>query len=130
MQQTIYANQEHRQAIETYLLMCKDFVKETSTKIRYKNYLEVIDLILEYHNNYSSGTRERGNFFDWLMIIPINVSVATNGYFAALETKGNAAVLRAYKVVLDELLRDTVDKIDAIEPKNDWDIFRNIKANR
>tara|TARA_R100000781_G_scaffold106674_1_gene70723 strand:+ start:441 stop:800 length:360 start_codon:yes stop_codon:yes gene_type:complete len=119
MQQTIYANQEHRQAIETYLLMCKDFVKETSTKIRYKNYLEVIDLILEYHNNYSSGTRERGNFFDWLMIIPINVSVATNGYFAALETKGNAAVIRAYKVVLDELLRDTVDKIDAIEPKND-----------
>ena len=118
MQQTIYANEKHKQAIETYLLMCKEFTKETSTKVRYQNYLEVLDLILEYHNSYGTGTKEH-NFFDWLMIIPINVSVATNGYFAALETKGNRAILRAYKVVLDEMLQETVDKIDTIEPEDD-----------
>ena len=118
MRKTIYANEKHKQAIETYLLMCKEFVKETSTKARNQNYLEVIDLILEYHNSYGTGTKEH-NFFDWLMIIPINVSVATNGYFAALETKGNRAILRAYKVVLDELLQETVDKIDSIEPEDD-----------
>tara|TARA_R110000744_G_C18985108_1_gene519823 strand:+ start:96 stop:452 length:357 start_codon:yes stop_codon:yes gene_type:complete len=118
MQQTIYANEKHKQAIETYLLMCKEFAKETSTKTRYNNYLEVISLILDYHNSYGSGTKEH-NFFDWLMIIPINVSVATNGYFAALETKSNAAILRAYKVVLDELLNETVDKIDSISPEDD-----------
>ena len=118
MQQTIYANEKHRQAIETYLLMCKEFVKETSTKAKYQNYLEVIDLILEYHNSYGTGTKEH-NFFDWLMIIPINVSVATNGYFAALETKRNRAIIRAYKVVLDELLHETIDKIDSIEPEDD-----------
>ena len=118
MRKTIYANENHKQAIETYLLMCKEFVKETSTKTKYQNYLEVIDVILEYHNSYGSGTKEH-NFFDWLMIIPINVSVATNGYFAALETKGNRAILRAYKVVLDELLQETVDKIDSIEPEDD-----------
>tara|TARA_R110000751_G_scaffold33723_2_gene83863 strand:- start:484 stop:840 length:357 start_codon:yes stop_codon:yes gene_type:complete len=114
----IYANQEHQQAIETYLIMCKQFTKETSTKSRYRNYLEVIDLILEYHNSYGVGTKEH-NFFDWLMIIPINVSVATNGYFAALETKSNRAILRAYKVVLDEMLQETVDKIDSIDPEDD-----------
>jgi len=118
MRKTIYANQEHKQAIESYLLMCKEFVKETSTKARFKNYLGVVDLILEYHNSYGIGTKEH-NFFDWLMIIPINVSVATNGYFAALETKGNRAVLRAYKVVLDELLHDTVSKIDSISPEDE-----------
>ena len=118
MQKTIYANEKHKQAIETYLLMCKEFTKETSTKSRYQNYLEVIDLILEYHNSYGTGTKEH-NFFDWLMIIPINVSVATNGYFAALETKGNRAILRAYKVVLDEMLHETVSKIDKLEPDND-----------
>jgi len=118
MRKTIYANQEHKQAIETYLLMCEEFVKETSAKTKYQNYLEVIDIILEYHNSYGTGTKEH-NFFDWLMIIPINVSVATNGYFAALETKGNRAVLRAYKVVLDQLLQETVDKIDSIEPEDD-----------
>ena len=118
MRKTIYANEKHQQAIETYLLMCKEFAKETSTKSRYQNYLEVLDLILEYHNSYGTGTKEH-NFFDWLMIIPINVSVATNGYFAALETKGNRAILRAYKVVLDEMLQDTVGKIDTIEPEDD-----------
>ena len=118
MRKTIYANEEHQQAIETYLIMCEEFVKETSTKIRYQNYIGVIDLILEYHNNYGTGTKEH-NFFDWLMIIPINVSVATNGYFAALETKGNRAIIRAYKVVLDELLHDTVNKIDSIEPEDE-----------
>ena len=118
MQKTIYANEKHKQAIETYLLMCKEFAKETSTKARYNNYLEVISLILDYHNSYGSGTKEH-NFFDWLMIIPINVSVATNGYFAALETKSNAAILRAYKVVLDEMLQETVDKIDSISPEDD-----------
>ncbi len=118
MQKTIYANQKHQQAIETYLTMCEDFVKDTSTKARYKNYIEVISLILEYHNNYGAGAREN-NFWDWLMIIPINVSTATNGYFAALETKGNRAILRAYKVVLDELLQETVTKIDSINPDDE-----------
>ena len=94
MTKPIYANHTHQQAIENYLLICKEFAKETSTKTRYKNYLDVIDLILEYHNSYGTGAKEH-NFFDWLMIIPINVSVATNGYFAALETKNNASILRA-----------------------------------
>tara|TARA_R110002096_G_scaffold130216_1_gene279340 strand:- start:131 stop:487 length:357 start_codon:yes stop_codon:yes gene_type:complete len=114
----IYANQEHKQAIETYLLMCKEFVKDTSTKSRYHNYLDVMEIIVEYHNNYGSGLKEN-NFFDWLMIIPINLSVATSGYFAALETKGNASILRAYKVVLDDMLEEVVDKIDKLEPEND-----------
>jgi len=118
MHKTIYANQKHKQAIETYLLMCKEFVKETSTKVRYENYLDVIGLIIEYHNNYGSGVKEN-NFWDWLMIIPINVSAATNGYFAALETKRNTSIIRAYKVVLDEILQETVDKIDSIEPDNE-----------
>ena len=118
MRKTIYANQQHQQAIETYLLMCKEFVKETSSKTRYQNYLQVIDLILEYHNSYGAGSKEH-NFFDWLMIIPINVSVATNGYFAALETKRNRSIIRAYKVVLDELLHETVNKIDRIDPQDD-----------
>jgi len=50
------------------------------------------------------------------LIIPINLSVATNGFFAGVETRSNAAVVRAYRVVLDELVQDTVNKIDKIEP--------------
>ena len=118
MIEPIYANDEHRVIIETYITMCQEFAKEVSTKNRYNNFLEVVAIIIEYHNNYGSGQREE-NFYDWLMIIPINLAVATNGFFAGVETKGNSAVVRAYRIVLDELVQSTVDKIDKIEPIND-----------
>ena len=118
MTEPIYANNEHRVIIETYVIMCKEFAKEVSTKSRYNNYLEVVEIIIEYSNNYGSGTKEN-NFWDWMLIIPINLAVATNGFFAGVETRSNAAVVRAYRVVLDELTQETVNKIDKIEPIND-----------
>ena len=118
MIEPIYANNEHRVIIETYVTMCKEFAKEVSTKNRYENYLEVVEIIIEYHNNYGAGSKE-DNFWDWLMIIPINLSVATNGFFAGVETKSNAALVRAYRLVLNELVQDTVDKIDKIEVENE-----------
>jgi len=118
MIEPIYANDEHRVIVETYITMCQEFAKEVSTKNRYNNYLEVVGIIIEYHNNYGAGQREE-NFYDWLMIIPINLAVATNGFFAGVETKSNSAVVRAYRLVLDELVQSTVDKIDKIEPIND-----------
>ena len=118
MTEPIYANNEHRVIIETYLVMCQEFAKEVSTKSRYNNYLEVLETIIEYHNSYGEGQKEE-NFWDWLMIIPINLSVATNGFFAGIESKSNAAVVRAYRVILNEMVQDTVDRIDKIEPVND-----------
>ena len=118
MIEPIYASEEHRTIIETYILMCTEFSKEVSTKLKYNNYLEVLDIILEYHNNYGKGVKEN-NWYDWLMIIPINLSVATNGFFAGLETKSNSPKLRAYKIVLDEMVHDVTDKIDALEQIND-----------
>ena len=53
------------------------------------------------------------------MIIPINISVATNGYFAAIETKKNASTVRAYKILLEQLSYDTVDKIQNLTLHND-----------
>jgi hypothetical protein len=110
----IYASEEHKTIIETYMLMCQEFAKEVSSKSRYNNYLDVLDTIVEYHNSYGSGTSEN-NWYDWLVIIPINVSVATNGFFAGLETNSNRALIRAYKTVLNEMVSDTVDKIDNLE---------------
>ena len=118
MTEPIYANNEHRVIVDTYITMCKEFAKEVSTKSRYNNYLEVVEIILEYSNHYGEGQREN-NFWDWMLIIPINLAVATNGFFAGVETRSNAAVVRAYRVVLDELVQDTVTKIDKIEPIND-----------
>ena len=114
MTNPIYASQEHKTIIEAYVRMCKEFAKEVSSKTRYNNYLDVLDTIIDYHNSYGSGAKEN-NWYDWLVIIPINLSVATNGFFAGLETKTNRSLIRAYKVVLDEMVNDVVDKIDNLE---------------
>ena len=118
MIEPIYSSEEHKHIIETYISMCTEFAKDVSSKSRYNNYLDVVDTILEYHNNYGKGVKEN-NWYDWLMIIPINLSVATNGFFAGLETKSNSPTLRAYKTVLDEMVHDVTDKIDALEQIND-----------
>ena len=115
----IYANLQHKSIIEAYLLMCKGFAEDVSSKNRYNNYLEIVDIIIDYSNNYGTGTKENGNFYDWLMVIPINLSVATNGFFAGLETKRNSAVIRAYRVLLDQMIQDVAEKLYELEPKND-----------
>jgi hypothetical protein len=114
MTKPIYASEEHRTIIDTYMIMCQEFTKEVSSKSRYNNYLDVVETIVEYHNNYGSGVKEN-NWYDWLMIIPINMSVATNGFFAGLETNSNRALIRAYKTVLNEMVIETVDKIDELK---------------
>ena len=118
MHKPIYSSEAHKSIIEIYTLTCKQFVQDSTTQTRYNNFLEVVDVIIEYSNGYGEGLREN-NFYDWIMIIPINLSVATNGFFAGIETKSNAAAVRAYKVILDQLLQETVKKLDLLQPTNE-----------
>lgn len=93
----IYSSEEHKSIVEVYITMCKQFSQEVVTQARYKNYLDVIDLITEYHNGYGEGLRE-DNFYNWITIIPINLSVATSGFFAGIETKTNSASIELIKL--------------------------------
>ena len=118
MIELIYSSQEHKATLDVYINMCKEFAKDVSSKNKYNNYKDVMQVIFEYHNGYGNGVEEN-NFYDWLMIIPINLSVATNGFFAGLETKRNRSIIRAYKVVLEEMLQETVDRISLLETTNE-----------
>jgi hypothetical protein len=118
MTKPIYANNEHQVIISSYILMLKEFVRDVSNDTRWNNYLEVLDVVIEYHNNYGKGVREN-NYWDWVMILPINLSILTNGFLAAIETKGNSSIVRAYKVLLNDMVQDVVSKIERLEPIND-----------
>ena len=45
MQTAIYSSEEHKLIVEVYVSMCKQFAEEVSSQVRYRNYLEVIELI-------------------------------------------------------------------------------------
>ena len=115
MTKPIYANTQHEVIVGSYILMVKEFVRDVSNDTRWHNFLEVLDILIEYHNNYGKGVREN-NYWDWLMILPINLSLMTNGFLAGIETKGNASIVRAYKVLLNDMVQDVVDKIEKLEP--------------
>jgi hypothetical protein len=118
MTKPIYANVEHEVIVSSYILMIKEFVRDVSNDTRYNNFLEVLDILIEYHNNYGKGVREN-NYWDFLMILPINLSLLTNGFLAAIETKGNAPIVKSYKVLLNEMVQDVVEKIERLEPIHD-----------
>ena len=119
MRKPIYANTEHEVIISSYILMIKEFVRDVANDTRYNNFLEVLDVLIEYHNNYGKGVSENGSYWDFLMILPINLSLMTNGFLAAIETKGNSSIVRAYKVLLNDMVQEVVDKIEKLEPIND-----------
>ena len=118
MVKPIYANNEHEIIISSYILMIKEFVRDVSNDTRWHNFLEVLDILIEYHNNYGKGVREN-NYWDWLMILPINLSLMTNGFLAGIETKRHASIVRAYKVLLNDMVQDVVNKIEKLEPLNE-----------
>ena len=118
MKQLIYANKQHEVILKEYLSMNKELIREVANDLRWKNYNAVLNIVIDYHNNYGHN-RTKGNWYDWIMIIPINVSVLTNGFLAAIETKRNQALVRSYKVIINELVHDLVDKIEKLEPLNE-----------
>ena len=118
MSKIIYANKEHQIVIEQYIVMLKEFVRDVSNNTRWNNYKEIFEIVIEYHNNYGNSARE-DNYWDWLMILPINLSVMTNGFLAGIETKGNKTVVHSYKLLLNEMLQDVVSKLEKIEPVNE-----------
>ena len=74
----------------------------------------IIEVYIEMCKQFvqDSTTQTRNN--NYLEVVDV--------FFAGIETKGNAATLRAYKVLLDQLLQETVTRLDFLEPQNDWNI--------
>ena len=115
MKPPIYANKKHEIIIKEYLAMHKDLIREVANNNRYDNYMEKFSLIVDYHNTYGEKNRDIGNWYDWLMIIPINISVLSLGFLAAIETKRNRALVRSYRILVNDLVHDVADKLENIE---------------
>ena len=70
----IYVNKEHEIIIEKYLDTVCSFAEQCSSKNKFNNYLDVLEQIIEYHNEYKIAAHT-GNWSDFLLIIPINAQL-------------------------------------------------------
>jgi hypothetical protein len=115
MKTFICASKEHEIIINNYLTMHKELIREISNESKYRNYMDVFNVVIDYHNNYGSNHRDSGNWYDWIMVIPINISVLSNGFLAAIETKRNSATVRSYRVLINNMVHDVSEKLEKIE---------------
>ena len=115
MRKPIYANKEHEIIIGDFIAMHKDFVRDVSNDMRWKNYVDVLAVVVEYHNNYGKGAKEN-NYWDWLMILPINISVLTNGFLAAVEIAFSKVINNLRTLILLNALESLATRV--LSPNN------------
>ena len=48
MQNAIYSSEQHKQILEVYIELCRQFAQDVATKTRYQNYMDVLQLIIDY----------------------------------------------------------------------------------
>jgi len=110
-------NKQHEAALDTYLLTVCESIKELSTESRYNNFTDVIDIIVKYHNQYS--TEKLGAYSDFMSIIPTNVTSCYSGYLAGVETLKNRALCRAYRTLLTELSHNLISDLEKLRLEKD-----------
>ncbi len=110
-------NKQHEVILDTYLLTVCESMRELSTESRYNNFLDVIDIIVKYHNKYS--TKKLGAYSDFMSIIPTNVTSCFSGYLAGVENTKNRSMCRAYRTLLTELSHNIISDLEKIQLEKD-----------
>lgn len=118
--QIISISYEHKILIEKYTQTVLETIRLITgqNKAKYTDFEDVYKTIIDYHNTYKHNL-EPGNFYDFMSIIPTNLSVAAKGFLVGYETKRNAAKIRAFKIVLDNLAYELVEDLQTIKLYND-----------
>lgn len=111
---------EHKILIEKYCNTVAETIKLITGRntSKFNDFLDVVNIIIEHHNGYKHQM-DSGNFYDFMAIIPTNLSIAVQGFCAGYETKSNRATIRAYRLVLVNLAFDLVADLETIKLYND-----------
>jgi len=113
MTKVIGISREHEIILDTYLLTVCESIKDIASESRYNSFLDVIDIIIAYHNQYSN--ENLGTYSDFMSIIPTNVTSCFNGFIAGVENQKNRAKCRAYKILLTELSHNIISDLENLQ---------------
>ena len=116
----IAINNLHKYLLDEYLQLLSTSIKPLTGRnvSRYNDYIDICNVIIDHHNGYKKHSGS-GNFYDFLSIIPTNMSIMTSGFLAGMETKRNAKELRMTRIILTDFAYKLVDKLDKIECTNE-----------
>jgi len=107
-----YAGQVHKVIVDDYINVLDLMIKEITDEEKYNEFIDSLNQIVDYHNNY--GDTDESNYYDWLMILPLNVSQLVQGIFVGVENKDNRAEVRQFRAVLDMELQTVVENLSTI----------------
>ena len=118
MQGTTYINYEHKILVENHLKLIKDQLKHVINKYKYRKAVEMIKIICEYSDNYKY-TLYSGNFYDFLLIIPLQTTLMLNGLLLGCQTKNNKEEMESLRFFIAQRTEDLVSKLKSIKIDGD-----------
>lgn len=112
---TVYCNAEHEVIMLTYYYELDDALKYVKpTKDKVKLLYKLIDVITDYSTSFSEDKDEY--FYEWIRIIPTNLTYTIAGFIAGLKDKSNVEVCNiSYSAVLQSASR-CLNALNSIEP--------------
>tara|TARA_R110002110_G_scaffold102193_1_gene259225 strand:+ start:1445 stop:1834 length:390 start_codon:yes stop_codon:yes gene_type:complete len=112
---TVYVSAEHEVMMLTYYYELDDalrYLKPSKDKLRLLN--ELIDVITDYSSSFSEDKDEY--FYEWIRIIPTNLTYTIAGFIAGLKDEDNVTECNiSYSAVLQSASR-CLTSLNEIEP--------------
>jgi len=116
----ISINYQHEIALQVYLDMITTSIKDvTKNEEKYKDFIDVANIIIEHHNNYRKDVLVLANYQDFISLIPTHFTAMLNGYLTGIENENNKNSVRLYKHLLSEEAYNFIDKVQHIEIERD-----------
>ena len=116
----ISINYQHEIALQVYLDMITVTIKDiTKNEDKYKDFIDVANIIIEHHNNYRKDVLVLANYQDFISLIPTHFTAMINGYLTGIENEKNRNTVRLYKHLLSEEGYNFIDKVQDIKIAED-----------
>ena len=116
----ISINYQHEIALQVYLDMITATIKDvTKNEDKYKDFIDVANIIIEHHNNYRKDVLVLANYQDFISLIPTHFTAMLNGYLTGLENEKNRNTVRLYKHLLSEEGYNFIEKVQDIKIEQD-----------
>lgn len=115
----IYSCIEHEVLIEDYMTSVLDgvlhLVNDNERKIEYT---EILNAIIEYHNEYGNQY-DTGNYYDFLTIIPLQLSIMSSGFLCGISNQDNNLQIQIQKQLIYTKTIQVVENLHKLKINNE-----------